>query len=102
MKTISAFKSWMQAATSAEQEQLAAAVGTSKGMLYHYSSGERTASAERAAQIEEATAAMAKASKGRLPVVLRTDLAPACRACQYARRCLGDRALASHFEIVTG
>lgn len=100
MKTISAFKAWMQAATPDEQEALAKRVGTSRAMLYHYSNGNRSASAERAAQIEEATTAMAKASKGRLPVVLRTDLASACRGCQYAQRCLGERALASHFPII--
>lgn len=100
MNTITNFKAWMKAATPDEQEALAQRVGTSRAMLYHYSNGHRVASSERAGQIEDVTAAMAKASKGRLPVVLRTDLSPACRSCQYARRCLGERALASEFEIV--
>jgi DNA-binding transcriptional regulator YdaS (Cro superfamily) len=102
MNTISPMKAWMKAATPDEQEALAARVGSSRQMLYFYSNGNRVASAERAGQIEEATTAMAKASKGRLPVVLRTDLAPACRGCKYAQKCLGERALASEFPIVVG
>lgn len=102
MNTITPLKAWLKAATTVEQEALAARVGTSLQMLRFYANGNRVASSERAGEIEEATTTMAKASKGRLPVVLRTDLAPACRACQYARRCLGDRALASEFPIISG
>jgi hypothetical protein len=43
---------------------------------------------------------MAKGSGGRLPIVWRTDLVTACRQCEFARRCLGDRALASEFGVV--
>lgn len=92
----------MAAATPDEQQTLADKVGSSRAMLYHYSTGERRPSVRRAASIEVHTRDMAKASKGRLPVVLRTDMIEACRECPYAQRCLGDRALASAFPIVKG
>lgn len=67
MKTITSMKAWMAAATVDEQELLAERVGTTRGMLYQYAGGHRTASAERAGAIERSTAEMHKASKGRLP-----------------------------------
>lgn len=100
MKTINPFAAWMKAATSSEQVALAEAIGSTRETLYQYSTGHRQPSTERAGQIEVETLKMAKVSKGRLPEVLRTDLVPACRACPYARRCLGERALASEFPIV--
>lgn len=100
MTTITPMKAWMMAATPAEQETLAEMVGTSRAMLYHYAGGFREVSATRGGEIERATKAMAKASKGRLPVVYRTDVVDACRGCEYAQKCLGERALASHFPIV--
>lgn len=45
---------------------------------------------------------MARASKGRLPIVYRTDIVPACRACEFAQKCLGERAVVSEFPIVSG
>ncbi len=101
MKTITAIKAWMRAATKQEQELLAATVGTSTGMLHQYSGGHRQASAETAGKIEVATAAMHKASKGRLPKIVRTDVCAACRQCQYAAKCLGERAVVSDFPIVS-
>lgn len=97
----------MQAATTAEQELLAKRAGTSKAYLYHLSAGETTNYKREpkpalAAAIERETIGMAKASKGRLPVVYRTDLVQACRECSFAQRCLGEKAVASHFPIVTG
>lgn len=100
-KTITSIKAWMSAATVAEQETLAEAVGTSRGTLYQYASGHRACSAERAGQIEAVTAVMHKASKGRLPKIVRTDLSATCRACQYAAKCLGERAIVSEFPIVS-
>lgn len=100
MKTITAMKAWMAAATSSEQELLAERVGTTKGMLYQYAGGHRTASAERAGAIERATAEMHKASKGRLPRIYRTDLSEACLTCEYAQKCLKGQAVISEFPIV--
>lgn len=100
MKTLTPLKVWMAAATIAEQELLAQKVGTTRGMLYHYSSGHRNASSDMAGRFEAVTAEMHKASKGRLPKIVRTDLSAACRACQYAAKCLGERAVVSEFPIV--
>lgn len=100
MKTITPMRNWMAAATVDEQELLAQRIGTSRGMLYQMAGGHRNASAERAQAIERETRLMAKASKGRLPVVYRTDLCEACRSCDFAQRCLGEKAIVSEFPIV--
>lgn len=100
MKTLTPMKIWMAAATVEEQEMLAQSAGTSRGYLYQLAGGHRQASAELGAAIEAKTKAMAKASKGRLPVIYRTDIVPACRACIYAQKCLGERAVVSEFPIV--
>lgn len=100
MTTITPMKAWMMAATPQEQEALAEMAGTSRAMLYQYAGGFREASAQRGGDLERVTKAMAKASKGRLPVVYRTDVVDACRQCEYAQKCLGERAVASHFPIV--
>lgn len=108
MPAINAMKAWMQAATPTERDALAEAVGTSAKMLYHYaagpsSSGFRAPSPERGAAIERVTRAMHKSSGKRLPVVYRTDLVPACRACEFARKCLGDEIVdAGAFPVITG
>jgi len=100
MKTITSMKAWMAAATVDEQELLAERVGTTRGMLYQYAGGHRTASAERAGAIERSNAEMHKASKGRLPKIYRTDLSEACLQCEYAQRCLKGQAVISEFPIV--
>ena len=100
MKTITPMKAWMASATTTEQDALATAVGTSRQTLYQYATGHRVASAERAGQIEAATTDMHKLSKGRLPRVYRTDLSQVCRSCNYAAKCLGERAVISEFPIV--
>lgn len=99
-KTITPMKAWMASATVDEQKTLAEAVGTSRGYLYQLASGHRDGSADLAGKVEAATAVMHKASKGRLPKIVRTDIASACRACQYAAKCLGERAIVSEFPIV--
>lgn len=100
MKTITPMKHWMAAATADEQELLAQRVGTSRGMLYQMAGGYRNASAERAQAIERETKLMHRSSKGRLPIVYRTDLCEACRRCEFAQRCLGGVAVVSEFPIV--
>jgi len=67
---------WMNAATSSEQQHLADAIGTSRAMLYQYASGHREVSAARGGEIEAVSKLMSRASKGRLPVLYRTDLVP--------------------------
>jgi hypothetical protein len=97
------FKLWMKAATPAEQEQLAAEVGTTRAMLYQYSSPESTnryPSAERGSDIERVSRKMHVASLGRLPLLYRTDLVEACRKCEYAQKCLGAAAVRADFPFV--
>lgn len=100
MNTITPMRNWMAAATVDEQELLAQRIGSSRGMLYQMAGGHRNASAERAQVLERETRLMAKASKGRLPVVYRTDVCEACRGCDFAAKCLGGRAVVSDFPIV--
>lgn len=95
------FKLWMRAAEPAEQQVLADALGTSREYLYQISGGFRLCGPERGAQIERETTKMNKASKGRLPVVYRTDLVEACRQCEFAQKCLGAAAVRADFPIVT-
>ncbi len=90
----------MLAATPEEQDRLAAAVGSTRNMLYQYAGGHRQASAERAGQIERVTAEMHRESRGRLPRIDRTDISAAGLQCEYARKCLGARAVVSEFPIV--
>ena len=89
-------KAWMARASTEEQQALAETLKSSRAMLYQYASGHREASAVRAGEIEEITAALNKASKGRLPRVYRTDLCSACAACPHARKC---SAPAAEFEL---
>lgn len=87
---VTPLKLWMRAATVEEQEQLAKELGTSRGTLYQYGNQHRGASVERAIAIEVLTTHMHNESKGRLPIVYRTDLTAVCRGCAFARKCLGD------------
>jgi DNA-binding transcriptional regulator YdaS (Cro superfamily) len=90
-KPTSPIKQWMLAASVQEQEEMAKLAGTSRGTLYQYVSNRKTSS-ERAIAIETATKEMNKRTKGRLPVLYRTDLSSACGACHFARKCIGMKA----------
>ena len=90
------FLAKLQAATPAEREALAKAVSTSVQYLSHVAVNEdkaykREPKIPLAAGIERETSRMAKQSKGRLPIVLRTDMIEGCRACPYAQKVLGER-----------
>ena len=105
MNTITPMKAWLNAATTAERELLANNAGTSAQYLSHLAVNDdklyrREPKPALAAAIERETKAMAKASKGRLPVVWRTDLVTACRDCSFAKKCLGEIAERSEFPIV--
>lgn len=108
MSTLTVLKTWLRAATAAEREQMAQRAGTSVQYLHHLAAGEETNYKREpkpalAAAIERETIAMAKASKGRLPTVYRTDLVSACRACSFAVKCLGqDIVVRGEFPIVNG
>lgn len=102
MKTITPMKSFMTIASRDEQQTLADLVGTSVGHLYQLSGGFRQASADMAGKIDAATFVLHRQTGGRLPHVVRTDLCEACRACPYAQKALGERAVVSEFPILAG
>ena len=95
------FKLWMQRATEDERILMAAEIGSTRGNLDQYAGGHRQPSAQRGAQIEEQAAIFHKESKGRLPLIYRTDLVAACHACSFARRCLSNQVIVrAEFPIV--
>jgi len=109
MSIITALKSWMRASTNDEKKLLADRIGLeSPAYLHHLAADDskryaREPNPTQAANIERETKSMNRASKGRLPVVYRTDLNSHCRGCDFARRCLGEEVVTgSHFAIVTG
>lgn len=92
---------WLKNASATERETLAVMVGTSTQMLEHYALGRRNPSAERGVEIEQATKLLSASTKGRLQVVLRTDIVSACQQCEFAKRCLGaDRVAAGAFPVL--
>lgn len=98
-------KLWMRAATTAEQDDLAARAGTSRSYLYHLSADPdkayaRDADPELAARIETASLELQKETNGALPPIYRTDLNKACRQCQFAQKCLGPIAVRSAFDFL--
>lgn len=106
MSTMSQLKAWMRLATPEEQAALAKSAGTSRTYLYHLANDQsnygRYASPELARRLEEAAAPLA-AENPRLPRLLRTDLAKACRNCEFARQCLGASVITeSEFRVETG
>lgn len=101
MRTITALRAWMTAAEPEEKILLASRVGTSIGYLRHVAEGRRRPSAALGAKLETQTKIMSRVSGGRLPVVYRTDVVDVCRECEYARKCLGARAVVSDFPIIT-
>jgi len=100
MATMTMLKVWMQAATPDEQQALAdAAVNGSRKHLYAVSNGDRYFSPLKAAAVEAKALEMHRSTGGRLPLLYRTDLAEACAACEFARKCLGAAAVRSEFPL---
>ena len=93
-------KLWMREASPAEQEELAQAVGSSRGHLYQVAGGFRRFGPAKAAAVERKAAEMHRDTKGRLPKVYRTDLALECAACEYAQKCLGAVASRGEFPML--
>lgn len=101
-----ALKVWLKMATAPERELLAKLAGTKLSYLYFLSNPDkdygRVASAELAGRIAAASDQVRSEggpdAKRRLPRLLRTDLSPVCQGCAFARRCLGDAAIASEFS----
>lgn len=98
-------KQWMRKATPEERQELAHASGTTVAYMNHMAAPlaakyRREPSPVLAAAIERKTVAMAKATKGRLPEVYRTDLVAACAQCEFAQKCLGAKAIRAEFDPV--
>lgn len=100
MATMSQMKLWMQAANPAQQTELAERANTSRQYLYHLAGNFRDASADLAQRIERVSIEMNRETKGKLPTVYRTDLNSACRGCDFAQKCLGQKAVASEFAFL--
>lgn len=93
MKTDNVMKRWLAAARPVERNQLAKFSGTTVGTLRQIAGGYRTrgklqVSPELARKLEIASIRIRKNSKILpLPVLWRTDLCPACHACEFAKAC---------------
>jgi hypothetical protein len=81
----SPFKRWWTRATKTDKTRLARLAKTSVGQLGQLAGGHRVSGPALARRIELGTVAIALHRE--LPLVLRSDLCPACHACEYARRC---------------
>lgn len=95
----------MKLATTEQQEALATLAGTTRTYLYHLSADSdkayaRDAEPGLAARIEKASFELRKQTRGALPRIYRTDLNKACRACEYAAKCLGPVAIRSQFDFL--
>lgn len=94
---------WLHTATEDERLLLALEAGTSRGYLDQLAGGHRVPKPELAAAIEAQALAMHKDSEGRLPVIYRTDLVPACARCAFAEKCLGAEVVnRNDFDVVEG
>lgn len=96
---------WMDAASTNERRQLAELAGTTLGTLhqiagsYRNKGGLPTVRAGLAVRLEHAAGRLRKINRN-LPVLVRTDLSADCRGCDFARHCLGDKAIMSDFPIM--
>lgn len=95
---------WMQSANPDEREALAELAGTTVGTLNQIAGGYRTGGAASvrsglARKLEKAAIVLNKRNK-ELPLMLRTDLSPECRECEFAQKCLGDKAALSGFDVI--
>lgn len=98
-------KQWMTAATQQQKIALADLAGTTVPMLSQIAGGYRRADREAAVRsglairLEQAAKAINKGDTV-LPELLRTDLSPECRGCDFARKCLGEKIDKSGFNVV--
>lgn len=95
---------WMHTASVEEREALAELADTTVGTLNQIAGGYRTGGtaavrAGLARKLERAAIVLNKRNKA-LPMLLRTDLSPECRECEFAQKCLGDKAALSGFDVI--
>lgn len=100
-KPLSTLNVWMRLASTKEQELLAEMAGTTRNHLYQIANGHRKASPDAAHRLANASQALAKQSKGRLPELYVTDLCRVCAGCPYAQKALGNLALRGEFPVVS-
>ncbi len=98
-------KLWIQVADTGELAKLALLSGTTVGTIQqiagsYRTDGEPTVRSGLAGRIANASDMLRRSNK-KLPRIVRTDLSPECRECEYAQRCLKQAAVASDFGIVT-
>lgn len=86
-----AMRTWMQKASTKEQQELARRAKTSRAYLYVLSAQDSEHSREArpalAARIEKASLVM-REKNPKLPPILRVELNSDCARCEYARMCL--------------
>lgn len=94
----------MHQATPEEREALADLASTTVGTLNQIAGGYRTGGeaivrSGLARKLEKAAGVLNKRNKN-LPQLLRTDLSPECRECEFAQKCLGERSILSGFNVI--
>lgn len=90
MPKVNIFQKWMAQATFDEKTRMAELAGTTIGTLRQAAGAYRTdgqlhVEPVLARRIELATIALSK--EGKLPVLPREKLSPACAGCEFAKRC---------------
>lgn len=97
-------KTWFASASQSEKNALAEGSGTSLGMLYqlaggYRSGGEASVRAGLARRLEHVAAELKKKNP-KLPELWRIDIAPECRGCDFALKCMGRKAVALDFDVI--
>ena len=82
-----ALRLFLTSSTESERERLAKGAGTTVPYLYAIAGGHRDPKIETIAAIERSSITISKRSKGRLPILPRTEISPACAACPFAKAC---------------
>lgn len=78
---------FLHKATKEEQNTLAEKCQTSVKYLQQLGNEERFPSADIGGKIELAAKDLTRRSKGRLPLLRRGDIVPACGVCPFFKRC---------------
>ena len=82
--TVAPLKEFKKAATKAEQQQLADAVGTTAAYLFNQLGIHREFTFDKAASVEFATIEIARDNGGKTPIITRDQLVAACSKCPFA------------------
>jgi len=104
LEEVNQMRLFLRAATQDEVAQVAELAGTTVGTLNQIAGSYRTDGNPQvrsglAGRIQSAVAEVRRTNKA-LPAVLKTDLSPECRECEYARKCLRGSELAGEFHVL--